>query len=138
MSFLLAQVDWANSKWTQGIHEALLSIWTTFVNWVKDLIGWLFDPSKLLDLGVDLIGKLFQIIGNLFPTEIHDKFNQIGDVLQSAPIQKGWAVGCYFASPILTPVVLSTCVSILLLIWAVSIVIKIIVWIISMVWSNPS
>jgi hypothetical protein len=121
-----------------GVGAAIGLVWNNFAELVSNWMRHLFSAEKLLALAVDVVGWFMHKVGVLLPGEVGQTLQTFGDWIASAPVEKAVNVGLYFLSPFVSPSLVSSCLAVILSAWTFAFLVKLVMWVTSLFWTQPT
>jgi hypothetical protein len=107
--------------------------------WVMTWLRWAFNPANLVDAGLQVLAWFFEgiafLVGAAGDPLMAAELAAFAQRVESVPVVAAWNVALYMASPIIPPMVINGCVTVLLFTWLISMSLKFTVWIKGHVWS---
>lgn len=102
-----------------------------------DFLAWVLNPATMIAAAFKVFSVVMGLMAKLIPAGVvKDTFNNLAQLSRAIPIQAGWGVVTYLTSPIINPTILNVVVSVRILIWLLSLVVRLTVWCVNGIVTN--
>jgi hypothetical protein len=123
---------------TIDLSGAVQEFFSQVVAYVLNLAQWFLDPTTLLTVAAKLFGWLVEAIAFFMPGDMGYQVAHLGETMGDVPFRKMFALGCYFASPVIDPDLLAACVGIRVNTWVVTRTVRFVVYVKGIFWSSQA
>lgn len=122
----------------KAVFDALLAVWQSYLHLIYGWIAWVFDPGRLLEVAVWVAVHLFDAFKSVLPDRLAGGLSDVLSAFQSVNWSSGLRSVAYLLGFVVDWNLLLICFGACVTVWIISVVLKCVIWILSMVWSSPS
>ncbi len=119
-----------------AITTAVLTVWNYFYTLLVSWMATIFPWEKLKDFAWKGFIKVGKAAKEFLPEDLADLLETSVQYLNSVEFGKGMAAAFYLATPMGHKWVIIACFTVAMSVWAVTSLVKFVVWIKTLVWAS--
>lgn len=105
-------------------------LWDNVTKYVLEFVQWLFDPSTVATLGVDIVQAILKVAHALLPSSLAASVDSFSTYVQGIPFRNAVDIFLWFWSPLFPSAFLLDCARAMIGIWFTSWCVRMGLWIV--------